>query len=79
MIFLTSITPLVFPFCFFLLFLQDPFAEISDDVKKQLTNDYKYELSRKLRRLDVDHFVRELLEIILLYMKHVPQEHLQYP
>ena len=58
---------------------QDPFDDISVNVKKQLSNNQKFELGGGLQKLNIDHFVKELLECILLYFKHVPKEQLHWP
>ena len=58
---------------------QDPFDDVSDNVKSSLDEE-KFDLNGRLHNLEnLDYFVRELLEIILLYLKNVPVEQLHYP
>jgi hypothetical protein len=48
-------------------------------VKSPLDKKQKFDLNRGLQKLNVDRFVRELLEFILLYLKNVPDEQLHWP
>jgi hypothetical protein len=48
-------------------------------VKTSLDKKQKFALNAGLQKLNVDYFVRELLEIILLYLKNVPEEQLRWP
>ena len=52
---------------------------MSDKIKSPLHEKQKFCLNSGLQKLNVDHFVRELLEFILLYLKHVPEEQLHWP
>ncbi|CAB4012406.1 Hypothetical predicted protein [Paramuricea clavata] len=57
---------------------QDPFDDVSDKVKSSLDKKQKYCLNNGLQKLNVDHFVRVLLEFILLYLKHVSDDQLNF-
>jgi hypothetical protein len=48
-------------------------------VKSSLDKKQKFFLNGGLQKLNVDHFVRELLEFILLYLKNAPEEQLHFP
>ena len=58
---------------------QDPFDDVSDTVKSKLDTKQKFTLNGGLQKLNVDHFVRELLEYILLYLKNAPEDQLHWP
>ena len=48
-------------------------------MKSKLDKNQKFYLNRGLQKLNVDHFVRELLEYILLFLKNAPEEQLHWP
>ena len=58
---------------------QDPFDDASEKIKKALTKTQTFELTRGLQKINLDRFVVELLEVILLYLKHVSDEQLHWP
>ena len=48
-------------------------------MKSKLDQNQKFALNGGLQKLNVDHFVRELLEYIMLYLKNAPEEQLHWP
>ena len=58
---------------------QDPFDDVSNKLKSKLDRNQKFCLNGGLQKLDVDNFVRELLEYILLYLKNAPEDQLHWP
>ena len=48
-------------------------------MKSSLDKKQKFSLNSGLQKLNVDHFVRVLLEFILLYLKNAPEEQLEWP
>jgi hypothetical protein len=52
---------------------------VSVKVKSSLDKKQKFRLNSGLQKLNVDYFVGVLLEFILLYLKHVPDDQLHFP
>ena len=48
-------------------------------MKASLDKKRKLTLNSGLQKLNVDHFVRVLLEFIMLYLKNAPEEQLHWP
>ena len=58
---------------------KDAFDDVSKNIKSPLDKKQKFSLNGGLQKINVDRFVRELLEFILLNLKHGPQEQLHWP
>ena len=50
-------------------FFQEPFEQLSDVFKEKLGSSEKTRLNRVLRKIDMDIFLPQLLQIILLNVK----------
>ena len=50
-------------------FFQEPFEQLSDVFKEELGSREKANLNRELRKIDMDIFLPQLLQIILLNVK----------
>ena len=50
----------------FVNFFQEPFEQLSDVFKEKLGSSEKARLNRVLRKIDIDMFLPQLLQIILL-------------
>ena len=51
------------------IFFQEPFEQLSDVFKEKLGSSEKTRLNRVLRKIDMDIFLPQLLQIILLNVK----------
>ena len=51
------------------IFFQEPFEQLSDVFKEKLGLSEKARLNRVLRKIDIDVFLPQLLQIILLNVK----------
>ncbi|XP_068735057.1 LOW QUALITY PROTEIN: E3 ubiquitin-protein ligase rnf213-alpha-like [Montipora capricornis] len=52
---------------------QEPFEEMSDVFKVKLSSSVAGHLNRVLRKIDMEHFLPQLLEMILLKVKHADE------
>ena len=57
----------------FLYTFQEPFEEMSDVFKVKLSSSAAAHLNRVLRKIDMEHFLPQLLEMILLKVKHADE------
>ncbi|XP_046861643.1 E3 ubiquitin-protein ligase RNF213-like [Xenia sp. Carnegie-2017] len=58
---------------------QEPFDDVTDKIKTALNKNMKFELSRGLQKINIDRFVDELLQLILLFLKNAQNEQLHWP